>query len=386
MGGGAFRLAFRFPSLPAVRRGPVIPGWGWFALVLAIQVLHGVQLQQVVYAPGHGSRVETAVLWAAFTALGYGIAALGLPLSAWYLRRHAGRSPLLRDWGVFYGSFLVLGLIGGLVRVGLGRHYLPTLMPPQAWPWLALWVGWLTAAYAGTLEWFVGSRQTLARRVEARQQIATMLSRSRAEMVETDDAQRRELAELLHGRFQTHMAVAHALAMGASTTRQADATARAAELRRAAGILRALRTEALERLAREDMEPARTLPDALEELAARFQVLRPVDLRLDAGLRGVVLPAGLVEAAMSVASEALLNAYRHAGPCRLAMALERGAPGSLRLTIRDDGRGFTPNASPRGLGLEQMGAAFRELGGRWQVASAPGQGTAVTLDIPLEGA
>ncbi|HEY1176371.1 MAG TPA: ATP-binding protein, partial [Phytomonospora sp.] len=51
----------------------------------------------------------------------------------------------------------------------------------------------------------------------------------------------------------------------------------------------------------------------------------------------------------------------------------------------DDGRGFAA-AGPAGFGLTAMRQRATSLGGDVQVESSPGNGTAVSVSIPLTGA
>ncbi|MBT9491560.1 MAG: histidine kinase, partial [Paucibacter sp.] len=58
--------------------------------------------------------------------------------------------------------------------------------------------------------------------------------------------------------------------------------------------------------------------------------------------------------------------------------------GQLRLEVRDDGRGFEPEAPPRpeGTGLRSLRTRARRLGGAFEIASAPGA-TRVGLRMPV---
>ena len=85
-----------------------------------------------------------------------------------------------------------------------------------------------------------------------------------------------------------------------------------------------------------------------------------------------------------IAQEALQNALRHAEAERIDVRLEDGG-GLLVLTVADDGRGFDPAAAGlrgRRLGLTSMEERAAALGGRLEVASAPGAGTTVRLEVP----
>jgi signal transduction histidine kinase len=88
---------------------------------------------------------------------------------------------------------------------------------------------------------------------------------------------------------------------------------------------------------------------------------------------------------LRIAQGALANAVRHAEPAtvEVTLALEDG---TLHLTVRDDGRGFDP-ADPavrsHHLGITTMEERAKALGGRLRVASEPGSGTTVTLQVPV---
>jgi two-component system sensor histidine kinase UhpB len=61
---------------------------------------------------------------------------------------------------------------------------------------------------------------------------------------------------------------------------------------------------------------------------------------------------------------------------------------ALRLSVRDDGKGFDSRAAGKGhaggsLGLLGMEERVGLLGGTLQIQSAPGKGTEVTARIPL---
>lgn len=87
-----------------------------------------------------------------------------------------------------------------------------------------------------------------------------------------------------------------------------------------------------------------------------------------------------------IAAEALSNVLRHSGGRRVQVAA-RATGAEVTLMIRDDGRGFDPEAvEGKGrLGLRNMRARALSLGGECRVESAPGQGTEVRVRVPLEG-
>ncbi len=84
-----------------------------------------------------------------------------------------------------------------------------------------------------------------------------------------------------------------------------------------------------------------------------------------------------------IAQEALANAVRHGRATSVQISLAVTG-GTLTLEVRDDGRGFVPDA-PRGdaLGLVGMEERALALGGLLELRSEPGQGTAVRLRCPI---
>lgn len=86
---------------------------------------------------------------------------------------------------------------------------------------------------------------------------------------------------------------------------------------------------------------------------------------------------------LNIVREALSNCARHADASRVVVAIRiRGS--KVRVSIVDDGRGFELNGDcRRGYGLTNMEARARKLGGTFRVASIPGQGTTVTIDLSL---
>jgi two-component system, NarL family, sensor kinase len=126
----------------------------------------------------------------------------------------------------------------------------------------------------------------------------------------------------------------------------------------------------------------RPLPVALAALAAEANVL----FEMDPAVQPPLPPAVEVDL-YRIAQEALQNALRHADAARVVLRLE-AAPGRIRLTVQDDGRGFAIDDVPREnaagrFGLIGMRERTRLLGGSFQVESSPGAGTRITAEVPL---
>jgi signal transduction histidine kinase len=55
---------------------------------------------------------------------------------------------------------------------------------------------------------------------------------------------------------------------------------------------------------------------------------------------------------------------------------------SLFLSVEDDGSGFNPDIT-RGLGMLGMEERVRQLGGQFDIHSAPGNGTELRVRLPI---
>ncbi|PRC43511.1 ATPase, partial [Mycobacterium sp. ITM-2017-0098] len=104
------------------------------------------------------------------------------------------------------------------------------------------------------------------------------------------------------------------------------------------------------------------------------------------------LPDHIELALYRIAQECLQNVVKHARAehARLTFAVDRGDNGEVaRLEIVDDGVGFDTLEHPLGsdemggYGLLSMAERAEIVGGRLNIRSRPGTGTAVTATIPL---
>jgi signal transduction histidine kinase len=86
-----------------------------------------------------------------------------------------------------------------------------------------------------------------------------------------------------------------------------------------------------------------------------------------------------------IVQEALNNTAKHSGS-KTALVEMTFTGSMLTLSVKDFGRGLPPSKKPeaKGLGLIAMRERAELLGGTLSVRSDQGEGTVVTLNIPLD--
>jgi signal transduction histidine kinase len=126
---------------------------------------------------------------------------------------------------------------------------------------------------------------------------------------------------------------------------------------------------------------------ALEELAERTRGYGlNVDLTIGLGADQADAPselggADLDTAVYRIVQEALTNAIKHSGARHVVIKVHP-EPSLLRVTVRDDGNGFDPQARSTGFGLHGLREYAELLGGTLQINSTPGRGTEITASPP----
>jgi len=107
-----------------------------------------------------------------------------------------------------------------------------------------------------------------------------------------------------------------------------------------------------------------------------------VDLKLPAQELGV--PVDAVRHLGYIVTEALTNAWKHAGVRQASVVVRRSA-GRLLVQVTDNGRGFDPatlGGHRAGLGVRNMHERAQEIGADLDIRSHPG-GTIVSISLPL---
>ncbi len=89
---------------------------------------------------------------------------------------------------------------------------------------------------------------------------------------------------------------------------------------------------------------------------------------------------------LRIASEAMNNSVKHSGAKVIEVVLE-SKPDELRLSVRDDGAGFSRdngNVRPGHYGLIGMKERAAQIGAKLDLASEPGRGTTVSVLLPAK--
>ncbi len=202
--------------------------------------------------------------------------------------------------------------------------------------------------------------------------------------VRAQEIERMRVARELHDGLGQSMSgilllvdeLARASEDGARQTLEEVREATRAGLEEVRRIARDLRPEALEDLG---------LLRALDALTAAHRRHTRSDVRLSVPDRLPELSLEQELVVYRITQEALTNVARHADAGRVDVGVELSNDGrKLRVEVRDDGRGFSPEGADGGvMGMRERALLVR---GHLEVRSVPGRGTTVCLEIPVEDA
>ena len=122
--------------------------------------------------------------------------------------------------------------------------------------------------------------------------------------------------------------------------------------------------------------------------AERFSKRAEIEVEIELIGKEKRLPSEIETALYRITQEALTNVAKHASAGKVILRLE-WHPKTIAIRIEDDGKGFdiielqNANIPFQGLGLIGMGDRSALLGGRLDIQSNPGKGTAIEVEIPL---
>ena len=218
------------------------------------------------------------------------------------------------------------------------------------------------------------------------------LHRTRHLVTEAQERLRQDIAEELHGRVQTRLLVVwHRLGQGLAAL-PTNPTHAVELLEAARADLDTIREQDVRHVSHR-LHPAALqlgLTPALQSLMLDAGPQATVDLLVDPEVRPLDnllenrIPAPVRLALYRCAEAAMGNAMRHAAGAAITLELQRPSPASLQLTIRDAGRGCDPATVQSGLGFHTISHYVAPLQGHWTFQSAPGEGSVVSVTLPLQ--
>lgn len=130
------------------------------------------------------------------------------------------------------------------------------------------------------------------------------------------------------------------------------------------------------------------LPVALARLASSTPLGGALSFESDGAARS--LPAEVEEGLLRCAQSLVSNVVRHSGATGAKLSLTFH-PGDVILDVVDNGRGFDPSAAISqgaaggSLGLSGVYRRVEAMGGQMALESAPGEGTGVSITVPVAG-
>ncbi len=240
----------------------------------------------------------------------------------------------------------------------------------------------------------------LLRDAAERERLVASLTRAQAETAELQDelalAQRHSgaIAERTRISRDIHDTIAQALSSirllahaGAGRTEDPDAARTLEQVEILAGDSLADVRRIVAALAPAELEDD-ALAAALQRMLDRIrdETGLAVELHVDDSMP--ILPTEVEVALLRTAQSALANVRLHARASRVVMSLI-DADDTVRLDILDDGTGFDQPAweqdadAGSSYGLRFMRARLRELGGGLDIESTPGEGTALSIHLPI---
>ncbi|MBI5287584.1 MAG: sensor histidine kinase [Chloroflexi bacterium] len=128
------------------------------------------------------------------------------------------------------------------------------------------------------------------------------------------------------------------------------------------------------------------LAAAVRSSVVEFETVAPTRVQLDIDALEARIPGDAEIVLYRVFQEAMTNVARHSH-AKTARVVASRSDHILRLMVQDDGNGFSPAPEPlgeHGIGLFGMAERLALIGGVLEIRSAPGQGTTIAAEIPID--
>ena len=112
------------------------------------------------------------------------------------------------------------------------------------------------------------------------------------------------------------------------------------------------------------------------EFGAITQVPTCMEIRWESRLVPVPVRAGIYR----ILHEALSNVLKHSTASEVRVILSFD-PDCVQMAVKDNGKGFNPENTEAGYGIDNMRRRAQELGGTFEVSSAEGVGTEIRVRL-----
>jgi signal transduction histidine kinase len=126
----------------------------------------------------------------------------------------------------------------------------------------------------------------------------------------------------------------------------------------------------------------RDLRAEIDDLVTRLRSARRAEVEVTYNGVFAGITESTIDSVLQLVREALSNALRHSEAEIVSVAISAGED-AVGIEVRDNGRGFDLATEEPGLGLSSMGSRTDRGGGTLRIATAPGEGTLVSMTVPL---
>jgi two-component system sensor histidine kinase UhpB len=218
-------------------------------------------------------------------------------------------------------------------------------------------------------------------------------------LISVQEQERREIADELHDEAGPCLFGITANASSIRTMAEQDADRRSGEISQRVGVILSIaeRLKLMNRTLLKKLRPGPLgdvkLAELLEELVADFQRHHPdTEIAVSLGPLANSYGEAVHVTLYRCLQEGITNAIRHGDARAISIEIAEGRQAArsakrtkpwLRLTLKDDGCGFQPG-TPKGFGLTTMTERLRLLGGSCAIESAPGRGTTLRIEVPIQ--
>ncbi len=261
-----------------------------------------------------------------------------------------------------------------------GVHLAVIVFPPFYQTWWFETIVFFAAAGAIYFAW--------RKRVSQLEQARDVQQAFSRQLIASQENERKRIAAELHDSLGQHLVVIKSLALislnnggseAAGKDRSEEISAEASQaLSQVREIAYNLRPYQLDRIG---------LTKAVEAVVKKASAATGIAFESEIDRIDDIFPKEWEINFYRIVQESVNNVIKHSQATQASVTVRR-ATDELRLVVRDNGNGFTPvetttGSAGGGFGLIGIAERARLLQGAARVQSGPGQGTAITIEIPL---